>query len=155
MTKIVKSLGTIDRSLSKKEIKEAAIVDAQAIIDAEKYDLLQVYVEMKRYEAYLSGVLQHLKTAAYAQAAEKGEKSFDYNEAKITVARTVKYDYSVDENWQSMKSDIEMLRAHRKEREAFLKKCNEKNELIDEETGEVISDFSLPKTEKEIIIVKL
>lgn len=155
MAKIVKPLGTIDRHLDKKEILELAQVDTEAIIAAGNYDLLQVYVEMKRYETYLSGILENLKTPAYAQAAEKGEKSFDYNEAKVTVSRYTKYDYSVDTDWASLDDKVKNMTDLRKKREAYLKECNEANTLVNEETGEVIEGFELPKEVKIGLTVKL
>lgn len=149
MTKIVKPLGTINRELSKQEILEMAIVDADAIINAGNYDLLQVYIEMKRYEAYLSGILKHLKTPSFTQAAEQGEKSFSYNHAKVSISQRTKYDYSIDENWTELDAEIEKLKQQRKAREQYLQASSEEKTLIDEETGEVVmTDFKLPKEVK-------
>jgi hypothetical protein len=49
---LIKNLGTIDRSLTKKGITEAAQNDAQQVIASPQFDLLKVYVELKRYENY-------------------------------------------------------------------------------------------------------
>jgi len=155
MAKIVKPLGTINRDLSKKEIEEMAVVDADAIVNAGSYDLLQVYIEMKRYEAYLNGIMTHLKTSAFEQASEQGEKKFDYNDAKVTISEYTKYDYSVDDNWTDLDAKIQELQQQRKEREKYLKKSSEEDVLIDTETGEVISDFTLPKEVKYGLMVKL
>ena len=43
----------------------------------------------------------------------------------------------------------------RKKREAYLKECNEANTLVNDETGEVIEGFELPKEVKHGLIVKL
>ncbi|MGK0366298.1 MAG: hypothetical protein ACI85O_003371 [Saprospiraceae bacterium] len=155
MAKIVKPLGSIDRHLDKKEILELAQADVEAIITAGNYDLLQVYVEMKRYETYLNGILEQLKEPAYAQAAEKGEKSFDYNEAKVTVSRYTKYDYSIDSDWSNLDDKVKNMTDLRKKREAYLKQCNESNTMVDDETGEVIEGFELPKEVRNGLIIKL
>ena len=155
MAKIVKSLGTIDRHLDKKEILELAQVDAAVIIEAGNYDLLQVYVEMKRYETYLSGILEQLKVPAYQQAAEKGEKSFDYNEAKVTISKYTKYDYSIDSDWSNLDDKVKNMTDLKKKREAYLKECNEANTILNEDTGEVIDGFELPTEVKRSLTIKL
>ena len=52
MAEIVKKLGEIDRQLRKSQIINLAAENAQTVIESRKFDLLKVYIELKRYETY-------------------------------------------------------------------------------------------------------
>jgi uncharacterized protein YecA (UPF0149 family) len=155
MGKLVKHLGTIDRSLNKKEIVELAKENAQAILDSNKYDLLKVYIELKRYEGYLKGIIQHLKEPALVTATDIGQKSFKYDEALIRITTRTKWNYSIDNEWKEIDSKIQQLIREKKEREKFLKETNFLKDVVDEETGELIGEFELPKEIEYGISVKL
>lgn len=145
MGKLVRQLGAIEKNLHKQEIVELAKENAQAIIDSGKYDLLKVYVELKRYESYLKGLIKHLKQPALDKATETGLKSFDYNQARVNISRRTKWDYSVDDKWTKLDQQILKLTKERKERENYLKDNNKVPTVIDEETGEILEEFELPK----------
>ena len=71
MGKIIKPLGSIDRELSKNEIIELAENHTVQIIEGE-YDLLKVYIELKRYQAYLDTIINELKEEAINKAKGTG-----------------------------------------------------------------------------------
>lgn len=155
MAKIVKQLGTIEKHLHKREIVDLAKENAQAIIDNEKYDLLKVYVELKRYETYLKELIQCLKSPALDKASKKGAKSFDYNEAKVSISTRTKWDFSVDNKWIELDNQIKQLTQAKKEREKYLKENNKVRTIIDKETGLTLEEFVLPKEIEYGITIKL
>lgn len=144
MGKLVRQLGSIEKHLNKKDIVDLATSNAQDIIDNGKYDLLKVYVELKRYETYLKGLIQHIKPPALDTAKEIGKKSFNYNEARVSISKRTKWDFSVDDNWNELNAQIQRLTKEKKEREKYLKEHNKVQTTVNEETGEIIEDFELP-----------
>jgi len=145
MGKLVRQLGSIEKHLHKKEITELATSNAQAIIDNKGYDLLKVYVELKRYETYLKGLIKTLKQPALNKAAEKQKKSFEYNEARVNISTRTKWNFSVDNKWSELDQQIQQLTKEKKEREQYLKESNEAETIVDKETGEITENFKLPK----------
>lgn len=145
MGKLVKQLGSIERHLHKKDIVDLATNNAQAIIESDKYDLLKVFIELKRYETYLKGLISKLKKPALDKATKTNQKSFDYNDAKINISTRTKWNFSVDNKWNELDEQIRQLSKKKKEREKYLKDNNEVKEIIDKETGEIIEKFELPK----------
>ena len=154
MGKLVRQLGSIERYLHKKDIVDLATQNAQAIIDSGKYDLLKVYVELKRYETYLRGLIQHLKRPALDKASEAGKKSFDYNEARVNISTRTKWDFSVDDKWTELNQQIQRLVKEKKDREEYLRDNNKVRTIVDKETGE-ITKFELPKEIEYGLIVRL
>ena len=65
---IIKSIGTIERTLHKNEIIELAEANAQEVIDSGKFDMLKVYAELKRYELYLKTIIEKTKEMALEKA---------------------------------------------------------------------------------------
>ena len=155
MGKLVRQLGSIDRHLHKKDIVELATQNAQAIIDSREYDLLKVYVELKRYEAYLNGLIQHLKQPSLHKATETGRKSFDHNDARIIISTRTKWDFSIDNKWKELDAQVQQLTKEKKEREKHLKDNNKARTIVDKETGEIIEEFELPKEIKYGLTVRL
>jgi hypothetical protein len=155
MGKLVRQLGSIEKNLHKKDIVDLATDNAQAIIDSEKYDLLKVYVELKRYETYLKGPIQHLKHPALNKAAAKGKKSFDYNDARVNISERTMWDFSVDNKWNELDQQIQHLTKKKKEREKYLKENKKVQSFVDKETGEIIDEYELPKEIKPLLRVKL
>ncbi len=145
MGKLVKQLGSIERHLHKKDIVDLATNNAQAIIENDKYDLLKVFIELKRYEIYLKGLISKLKKPALDKATTTNKKSFDYNDAKINISTRTKWNFSVDNKWNELDEQIKQLTKEKKEREKYLKDNNKVREVIDKETGEIIEKFELPK----------
>lgn len=155
MGKIVRQLGSIERHLHKEDIVDLATDNAQAIIDSGKYDLLKVYVELKRYETYLKGLIRHLKQPALDKATEKGQKSFDYNDARVNISTRTKWDFSVDDKWTELDQQIQRLTKEKKDREKYLKKSNKVRTVVDKATGEIIEEYELPKEIEYALTVRL
>ena len=70
MAEIVKKLGEIDRQLRKSQIINLAAENAQTVIESRKFDLLKVYIELKRYETYLKTIISIIGKQAVAKAEE-------------------------------------------------------------------------------------
>ncbi|MCF8223715.1 MAG: hypothetical protein K9J25_11250 [Bacteroidales bacterium] len=154
MAKLVRQLGTIERQLKKNDILELAFDNAKAVIESGKYDLLKVYIELKRYETYLKGLIEHLKEPALEKANKEGKKSFEYDDARINISKRTKWDFSADAEWADLDEQIRQLTLKRKEREQYLRQ-NKKVALVDEETGEVHDEFDLPTEIKYGLTVRL
>lgn len=154
---IIKPLGAIERSLGKNEIVAMAEANAQEVIDSGQYDLLKMYTELKRYELYLKTVIDKTKDSALDIAIEKGEKTLEIDQAKVTIATRTTYDFSRDTKWSSIKGDIDYLTEIRKQREALLKELapGETRQLVDETTGEVEEITAPPAETKFGLIVRL
>ncbi|SRR5690606_485027 len=155
MGKIVKQLGTIEKHLHKQEITELAKENAHAVIDNGKYDLLKVYVELKRYETYLKELIQCLKSPALDKATKTGQKTFNYNEAKVSISTRTKWDFSVDYKWIELDNQIKQLTQDKKDREKYLKENNKVRTTIDKETGLILEGFVLPTEIEYGITIKL
>ncbi|RRA94777.1 hypothetical protein [Paenimyroides viscosum] len=155
MGKIVKQLGTIEKHLHKQEITELAMENAHAVIDNGKYDLLKVYVELKRYETYLKELIQCLKSPALDKATKTGQKTFNYNEAKVSISTRTKWDFSVDYKWIELDNQIKQLTQDKKDREKYLKENNKVRTTIDKETGLILEGFVLPTEIEYGITIKL
>lgn len=154
---IIKSIGTIERTLEKSEIVALAEANAQEVIDSGKFDMLKVYTELKRYELYLKTIIEKTKEMALEKAIEQGEKTLEVDNARITISSRTIYDFSSDSKWQSLKGDIDYLSERRKQREALLKELEpgETREIVDEETGEVETLSAPPAETKFGLVVRL
>ncbi len=151
MSKYIKQLGEIDRSLIKAEINSLAIQDSNETIESGKFDMLKVYIELKRYETYLNTLIKNIKSTALEIAKQEDQLSFQYNNAQVRISNRTKWDYSIDEEWNHITDQIKALNNLRKERESFLLVSNKEGKLLDKGTGELVEDFKLPfRTEKGI-----
>jgi hypothetical protein len=150
---LIKNLATIDRSLTKKGITEAAQNDAQQVIASPQFDLLKVYVELKRYENYLSEVIEQLKPLALESAQQKDEKTMTYETAKVRLQNRVTYDFSEDDKWKYLKESVTASQSSIKQHEEFLKNITEVKEVVDEATGEVYQVFPPQRKESQLLIV--
>ncbi len=155
MGNITRQLGEIDRHLHKEDIVSLAEQHAQTIIGNNNRDILSVYVELKRYETYLKGLIEHLKAPALAIAMEKGEDKFDYDEATVRITHRVKWDYSSDSRWLGIHQLMDELTSERKAREEFLKENNNEPTVVDPETGEVLDSYALSKDVAHGIAIQL
>ena len=150
---LIKSLGTIDRSLTKKGIIEAAQQDAQQVIASPQFDLLRAYVELKRYENYLSEIIEQLKPFALEMAQKQGEKSFGYEHAKVSLQNRVTFDFSDDDKWKYLKESLTTSQTTIKQHEEILKNITEVKEVVDETTGEVYQIFPPQRKESQLLLV--
>lgn len=96
---LVKPIGSLDRGLSKNEIVELAETNAREVIGSGQYDLLKVYIEMKRYEVYFKTVMEKVREAALAVAQETGMKSFNYADAQVSNVQRSVFNFDNDPTW--------------------------------------------------------
>jgi hypothetical protein len=144
MGKLVRQIGSIERHLHKNAIVDLAKENAQAILVSGKYDLLKVFVELKRYETYLKGLIQCLKQPVLDKATEKKKKSFEYDEAKVHISIRTRWDFTVDGKWVELDQKIQQLTLEKKEREKYLINSSKVRTVVDKETGEIVEEFELP-----------
>ncbi len=153
---LVKPLGSLDRGLSKNELVELAETDALEVMESGKYDLLKVYVEMKRYEVYFKTVMENLREAALIQAQETGMKSFNYADAQVSNIQRSVFKFDNDPTWLRLHDAFEQMKEKLKQHEALLKNMKgEKEAHLDEETGELIELIAPTEEVVETIMVKL
>lgn len=150
---LIKTLATIDRSLTKKGLTETAQNDAQQVIASPQFDLLKVYVELKRYENYLSEVIEQLKPFALESAQQKDEKNMTYETAKVRLQNRVTYDFSEDDKWKYLKESVTASQTSIKQHEEMLKTVTEVKDVVDEATGEVYQVFPPQRKESQLLIV--
>jgi hypothetical protein len=153
---IIKPIGAIDRGLHKDQLTALGETDAQAVIDSQQYDLLKVYIEMKRYELYFKAAMEKIREAALVVAQETGMKSFNYADAQVTNMQRTVYKFDNDPTWRRLHDAFELQKNRLKEHEETLKHLEgEKASYVDEDTGELIELFAPTKEVVENIMVKL
>jgi len=153
---LVKPIGSLERGLSKEGLVAQAESDAEEVISSGQYDLLKVYVEMKRYEVYFTTVLEQIKTAALVVAQETGMKSFSYADAQVTNMQRSVFKFDRDPTWRRLHDEFEFIKGRIKLHEETLKKIKgEKEQFLDEDTGELIDLIAPAKEVVETIMVKL
>ncbi len=155
MSNLTRQLGEIERHLHKEEIVSLAVQHGQMIIDNGDREVLSVYVELKRYETYLKGLITHLKEAALEKALQNGKDKFNYEEATVRITHRVKWNYSTDGKWLGIHQLLQELTSEKKEREEFLKENNGELTIVDPDTGEVLDGFNLSKEITQGIAVQL
>lgn len=150
---LIKSLGKIDKELTKTGIIELAQYDANQVITSPQFDLLKVYIELKRYENYLSEVIEQIKPLALGKAIEQGEKALNIDHAKVRLQYRTTYDFSHDDKWKFLKESLKTSQTTIKEHEEILKKLTDVTEVVDETTGEVYQIFPPEKSESAMLVV--
>ena len=153
---LVKPIGALERGISKEALVTLAETDAQEVIESGQYDLLKVYVEMKRYELYFKTVMDKIREAALVVAQETGMKSFNYADAQVSNIQRSVFKFDKDPTWCRLHDEFEFLKGRIKLHEETLKKIEgEKQEFLDEETGELIELIAPAHEVVETIMVKL
>lgn len=162
MAEIVKKPGEIDHHLHKSEIINLATENAQTVIDSKKYDLLKVYIELKRYEAYLKTIISIFSKHAVAKAtdvvretAAPDRLTFEYANAQVNLTTRTSWDFSSDKIWKELDETIKELTQQKKEREKYLIATNKLITLVDEETGEIIEKPEIPKKINKGLTIRL
>ena len=153
MGKLIRPLGGIERHLGKSEILELARQNAAEVVRSGKYDLLRVYVELKRYELYLKEVIKALQEPTLQSLPAK--KSVELPSARLRVYTRRKYDFSVDPTWSELDRQIKELQDRKKEREKLLKTTGKVPIEVDEQTGEVLCEQEIPQEIVEGLRVEL
>lgn len=155
MGNVIKKLGELNRSLNKTDIVNLAKENTQILIDSQKYDLLRVYIEIKRYELYLKTVIEDLKIHAELESFKQDKKTFNYDNAKISIREVTKWQFNLDAEWREIEKEVQMLLEMRKKREVYLKENSEKIQIIDEITGEVLNFDTVAKSKRKGIAIVL
>ena len=150
---IIKNLGSIDRTLPKKDIVALAQNDATQVIESPQFDLLKVYVELKRYENYLSEVIEKIKPLALAIAEKQADKTFQYDNAKVNVQHRVTYDFSNDDKWAYLNQSLTTSQSAIKKHQEILKNLTEVKELVDEETGLLYQVYPPERIQNALLVV--
>ncbi|MFN0173715.1 MAG: hypothetical protein ACKVU0_03615 [Saprospiraceae bacterium] len=153
---LIRPIGSLERGIHKDALVTLAETDAQAVIESDQYDLLKVYVEMKRYEIYFKTVIDKIRDAALVKAQETGMKSFNYADAQITNIQRSVFKFDKDPTWCRLHDEFEFLKGRIKLHEDTLKKIEgEKASFLDEETGELIELIAPTEEVVETIMVKI
>ncbi len=153
---LLKPIGSLERGISKEALVALGETDALEVIESGQYDLLKVYVEMKRYELYFKTVMDKIREAALVQAQETGMKSFNYADAQVSNIQRSVFKFDKDPTWCRLHDEFEFLKGRIKLHEETLKKIEgEKQAFLDEETGELIELFAPTHEVVESIMVKL
>ncbi|MBC7774059.1 MAG: hypothetical protein H7246_01370 [Phycisphaerae bacterium] len=153
---LIKPIGSLERGISKEELVALGETDAQEVIGNDQYDLLKVYVEMKRYELYFKTVMDKIREAALVVAQETGMKSFNYADAQVSNIQRSVFKFDRDPTWCRLHDEFDFLKGRIKLHEETLKKIEgEKASYIDEETGELIELIAPTQEVVETIMVKL
>lgn len=153
---LVKPIGALERSLNKEALIHLAESDAHSVISSDQYDLLKVYVEMKRYDLYFKTVLDKIREAALVKAQATGKKSFNYADAQISNIQRSVYKFDRDPTWSRLHDAFELLKSRLKQHEEILRKIDgEKTSYLDEETGELIELIAPSFEIVETIMVKI
>jgi hypothetical protein len=143
MSKIIKKLGELPAGLDKVGIASLATEDARLIL-AGQFDLVRTFIELRRYEVYLSTLIGQLQAAATVAIADRPDRKLKYADGTVSVTPRYKWDYSSDNRWvtlntqiTTLKSDLKSLTDQRKALEKLLK-LSVDGEVVDPETGEII-----------------
>ena len=150
MGNLILKLGDLNRKLDKPEIIRIASEDAKIVIDSNKYDVLKVYIELKRYDIYLKTLIDKFKKYAFVQAniessQNNNKKTFSYSNATVAISTRTNWDFSSDITWKELDNEIQKLTQKKKERENYLKASYKPITLIDKETGEITEESNIPK----------
>ena len=111
-------------------------------------------LELKRYENYLSEVIEQLKPLALENAQKQNEKTLIYETAKVRLQSRVSYDFSEDNKWKYLKESLTTSQTTIKQHEEILKNLTEVKDVVDESTGEVYQIFPPQRTENKLLIVR-
>ncbi len=153
---MIKQVGKIDKTLSKKEIEKLAEQDISEILQNEKFDLLKVLIELKRYNVYINKLITELKEPALEKAKEIDEKKFKYENVKVWITKRVSFDYGNDKIWSQLHDNMIDVKYKLKEHQELLKQLDsETAEIIDEETGEVIELTPPIKKEESGLMIRI
>ena len=122
---------------------------------------LDIHLQLKCMEDIVKQITsnQAFKDSLLDEAQKHSAKSFEYQHAKIEIKEVgPKFDYSNsnDTEYASLSVESENLAKKLKEREAFLKAIpDEGMELLDKDSGEVVTIYKPSKTSTTAVVVTL
>lgn len=103
---------------------------------------IEVLVMLRALEAVSETVREAIKQNIDAAADKYSERSFEVAGARIEKSEVgVSYDYTLsnDREWERCATDEKTAAACRKARETFLRALKEPMDILDKETGEVMT----------------
>lgn len=129
-------------ALISKAAQAATVDDLVAQVTGGQVDPIQAFVQMKAVCEIAGQFLKNpdIVSLTQGEAITRG-KDASLGGAKIGVAYTTRYDYSMcgDAEYDALMREKENLDAKIKAREMFLKSIPEKVDVVDRETGELVS----------------
>ena len=138
MSNLIQTIGGIDSSFDKINLTTLAERHAQQILNNDNVDVLDIYVQIKRYELYIKTLVEQLKQKSTQLASQKKTNRFAYSGAIVSVHNRRKFDFSPDQQWTEINDALSRLQILKKERESLLKGLNGvSKDVLNEETGEL------------------
>lgn len=128
-----------------KEAQENVANDLVAQVVNGDVDPIQAFVQIKALMETSDKFLKNSQVVSAVQAAaeERGKQSV-FAGAKVAVAYTTSYDYSMcgDSEYDELKRQEEEIKAKIKARQMFLKSIPDSVEVVDRNTGELVTVMS-------------
>lgn len=152
----LKQLGQIPKEYSKAEIENLAQADVKLVMENPQFDLLKLFVELRRYGLYLETLIDQLKQPATAKALALGQFKYRFDNAELNLGKRTVYDFSPDPTWAQLNQQLTDLKNKLKVHQDLLKQVQTDHaEYVDEQTGEVLSLAKPGKKEVANIMVRL
>ena len=101
----------------------------------------------------MSEVIEQLKPFALETAKKQGEKSFGYENAKVSLQNRVTFDFSDDDKWKYLKESLTTSQSTIKQHEEILKNITEVKDVVDKTTGEIYQIFPPQRKESQLLVV--
>ena len=131
-------------TISKKEVKSKAEIDAQALLDAGYADVADAFVDATRIAEYLTTFIGALKKHI---SIEEYGKEYALKGAKISFRGTGdRLDYEQDEVYANLKQTL-------KEREALLKLAHKSKDMIFDSEGVEVPKVGIKTVSKETVVI--
>jgi hypothetical protein len=136
----LKQLGQIPKEYSKAEIESLALADINHVLQNPQFDVLKLFVELRRYGHYLETMIERLKQPALSKAVAMGRYNFKFDQAELKLGKRTVYDFSPDPTWVQLNQQLTDLKNKLKVHQDLLKQVQTNHaEYVDEQTGEVLS----------------
>lgn len=137
------ALQTIAQSAIISKAGQAATVDdLVAQVTGGNVDPIQAFVQMKAIGEIAGQFIKHpdIVSLTQGETITRG-KDASFGGAKVGIAYTTRYDFTMcgDAEYDALIREKESLDAKIKAREMFLKSIPEKVDVVDKETGELVS----------------
>lgn len=155
MTQLIPQPNILAKCTGKDAVLHFAAKRADALLDFHRHHLPDLYVAVKRYDAYLKEVIRLLQPAVLADARHRGLRNENINGSMFQLAKYTRIDYSQDTRWQQLQGEINYLLDERKAREQQLKERKVGAQEVDHLTGELHVVPTLPREERYGLRVRL
>ncbi len=125
-----------------KEAQTATVNDLVAQVKGGNVDPLQAYVQMKAIAEMADQFIKHpdIVSLTQGEVLSRGKDAM-FGGAKVAVAYTTRFDYSMcgDSEYDSLVAEKENIDAKIKSRQMYLKSIPNKVEVVNQETGELVT----------------